>query len=51
MARENRVRLSDEEMQKLRAVREQRYSDGLKDDIPFGAVVGELCEGVLNGDG
>jgi len=41
MARENTVRLSDEELEKLKECRDNKYSGY----VPLGFVIGDLCDG------
>jgi len=48
MAREERVRLDGDEKRKLERVADHRHGD-VADELPLGAVVGQLCDDYLEG--
>lgn len=43
MARENRIRVSDEEKANIKRAREAIWGEDVAEDIPLGKVVGQIC--------
>lgn len=50
MARDNRVRLADDEQRAVEEVREQRYDEDVAENVPLGKVIGDLAKEELEGE-
>lgn len=51
MARDNRVRLSDEEVAKVEEAAEVAFGEGAAADLPYGRVIGYVVEDWLDENG
>lgn len=51
MARDNRVRVSDEELQQLREAKEVWYGDDVAGNIPDGQAIGTFADFIIKDQG